>query len=158
MKIQELFEYKGLFILYMIISANFLAQTFSCSLQKVLNNNMYVKHIVGFLTLFFFITLTSTPTPTQNTNFDEKIFFKKIGMSILLYALFICSTRTNNVFFNIFITLLAANFLIKSYTDSLDPEKFKERIKKLNKIATYCGRLSIVILVIGLVLYYGEKK
>ena len=79
-------------------------------------------------------------------------------MSILLYALFICSTRTNNVFFNIFITLLAANFLIKSYTDSLDPEKFKERIKKLNKIATYCGRLSIVILVIGLVLYYGEKK
>ena len=46
MKIQELFEYKGLFILYMIISANFLAQTFSCSLQKVLNNNMYVKHIV----------------------------------------------------------------------------------------------------------------
>ena len=47
--------YNTLFIIYLLISCNFLANLFSCNLQQLLSENMYVKHIFGFLTMLFCI-------------------------------------------------------------------------------------------------------
>ena len=44
----------AIFIFTLIISGNFLAQLFPCNIQKLLSNNILVKHLFGFLTLFFF--------------------------------------------------------------------------------------------------------
>lgn len=151
--ITNMIELKNLFILYLIIAANFLAQTFGCKTQYLLNNNMYAKHLIGFFTLFFFVILMS-----QNNTEDENLYFKKIGVTLILYILFILSTKTKGVYFNIFITLIGINYLINTYIDSLDKDKFKERIEKLKKYSKLIGRLSIIVLVIGVILYYNEKK
>ena len=74
-------SFKNLVILYLIISANFLPQTFSCTLQKMLNEHMYIKHIAGWLTLLFFVLLSSSKTPSK----DGTLFFKTLLQSFLLY-------------------------------------------------------------------------
>jgi hypothetical protein len=151
-----LIEYKALFVLYLIIAANFLAQTFGCKTQYLLNNNMYVKHLIGLFTLFFFVTLLSPVN--QNIDSDENLYFKKIGITVLLYVLFLLSTRTKGLFFNIFLSLIGFNYILNTYADSLNKDIHKEKIEKIRKVAKIFGRLSIVVLVIGVVFYYQEKK
>ena len=46
--------FKHIFILYLVISGNFIGNRFSCKLQKLLQNNMFFKHLIGFMLLFFF--------------------------------------------------------------------------------------------------------
>jgi hypothetical protein len=150
----ELIQLKSVFVLYLIVACNFLANTFGCKTQRLLNNNMYVKHLVGFLTLFFFITIVTATTDTQ----DENIFFKKLSAAVILYVIFIASTRTKGIFFNIFLSLIGANFLIHTYIDTLDKEKFRERIDKLRLYAKWLNRLALVILVIGVIVYTMEKR
>ena len=151
----ELVQLKSVFVLYLIIACNFLANTFGCKTQKLLNNNMFVKHLIGFLTLFFFITIV---TASSSDSKDENIFFKKLTAAVLLYVVFLASTRTKGIFFNIFLSLIGANFLIHMYTDTLDKEKFKERIEKLKKYARWLNILAVIVLVIGVIIYTMEKK
>ena len=42
----------AVFIFTLIISGNFLAQLFPCKIQEALTENIYIKHIFGFFTLF----------------------------------------------------------------------------------------------------------
>lgn len=46
-----------IFILLLIISANYLADLFPCRLRELLENNIYVKHLFGYLTLLFFVSI-----------------------------------------------------------------------------------------------------
>lgn len=153
MNLRDLFEYKSIFILYMLISANFLANTFGCSIQKILTENMLAKHLIGFLTLYFFVTLTSKPDKT-----DELMFIKKFSVSILVYFVFILSTRTKGMYFNIFLLLVAVNFLINSYTDSIDETKHQEYIDTVKYFGTWLGRIAMIVLVLGLMNYYLVKR
>lgn len=51
------FAFYPVFLLIMIISANFLAEIFPCRFQELLSSNNYTKHIFGYLTLVFFVSL-----------------------------------------------------------------------------------------------------
>ena len=113
-------EYRRLFIFYMIILAGFILNTIGCSTQNFFNDNIYAKHVIGFFTLFIFVTLVSSSDTTD----DEFIFLKKFGASILLYLIFILSTKMKGIFFYIALGLIAVNFLLYSYIDTLDKVKF----------------------------------
>ena len=152
-------NYKGIFIFYMIISANFLGNIFGCTTQKIFKENMLVKHILGFLTLFVFVALIDEDKSNINTNkLDEYIFFKKLGAAIILYFVFILSTRINYIYFIVFILMIAITYLLNNYTQSLDEDKFENRINIISKIALWIGRTSLIVLVLGFILYYIEKK
>ena len=53
------FNYKGIFIFYIIIAAAFLPHILGCHIQKLFDSHMLVKHGIGILTLYFFIMLDS---------------------------------------------------------------------------------------------------
>jgi hypothetical protein len=150
----ELVQLKSVFVLYLIVACNFLANTFGCKTQQLLRNNMYVKHLVGFLTLFFFITIASGASDGT----DENIFFKKLTAAVLLYVVFLASTRSKGIFLSIFLSLIGANFLIHAYIDTLNKEKFSERIRKLKMYGRMLNILAVVILVIGVIIYTMEQK
>ncbi len=67
-----------------IISGNFVSDVFSCSLRKILNENLFVKHLVAFFILLIFVALEDTGTTMSN----------KILMSMGLYAWFIFTMRS----------------------------------------------------------------
>ena len=48
----------ALFIFVLIISGNFLADLFPCHIQNLMKNNIYMKHLFGFMILYFLTILT----------------------------------------------------------------------------------------------------
>jgi len=145
-------NYSLVFSLYLIIAVNFLSQTFSCHVQDLLQN-MYVKHLVGIFTLFFFVLIIKN----KKTD-DEYLYFKNILSTIFLYVIFICSLRINKQFFIVFITIICINFGIRGYIESLNPSLFDAKIKKLEEYSKYLTICSVLIIFIGIILYYIEKK
>jgi hypothetical protein len=146
-------DMKTIFILYLIVGANFLAPTFTCGFQYNLNKSPFLKHIIGFFTMLFFITLSNN----EKTK-DKYLYFKKVGVTFILYTMFILSTRAEDSLFIIFMLLLTANFILNSYTDSLDPELYEKDIQKYKKYSKYLTQLTIIVLVIAVIMYFGKKK
>lgn len=146
-------DMKNLLILYLIISANFLAQTFGCKTRYVATNNMYVKHILGFFTLLFFVNSVNMDKTT-----DEFLFFKNFFKTIMLYVVFILTTRMNNKVFVIFMGLLIINFILSQYVNTLDTKHFAAKLQIYDTIGKVISKIAIVFLIIGVLLYLKEKK
>ena len=43
-------------ILCLLISGNYLGELFPCRVQQLFSKNMFVKHVLGLLSLMFFVT------------------------------------------------------------------------------------------------------
>ena len=145
-------DMKNLLILYLIISSNFLAQTFGCKTRDVATKNMYVKHILGFFTLLYFVNSVDTYKTT-----DEFLFFKNFFKTIMLYVVFILTTRMDNKVFVILIGLLMINFILSQYVNTLDTKHFAAKLQTYDTISKVISKLAIVFLVIGVILYLNEK-
>jgi len=138
-----------LFILYLVISSNFLAQTFNCRVQQLFNSSMVVKHILGFMTLVFFVIVASVS--------DSISFINTFLISIGVYAWFIASTRLHLTSWLLLITILGVIYILDMYqkkTDVPDPKK-DEEIQYTKKILSVSA---LLITIIGILLYAGEKR
>ena len=160
-------HYSFIFALYLIIAVNFLGQLFSCHLQTILYKNIYIDHLIGLLTLFFFVLLVQKQKKSNNTNTttnniddldDEYLYFRNILTTLFLYIVFICSLRLKDNYLVIFIILIAINFGIRGYIDSLNPVKFEIKINKLEYYSKIIASISLIVLLIGMYKYYLEKK
>jgi hypothetical protein len=146
-------DMKNLLILYLIISSNFLAQTFGCKTRYVATKNMFVKHILGFFTLLYFVNSVNTDKTT-----DEYLFFKNFFKTLMLYVVFILTTRMDNKVFVILIGLLMINFILSQYVSTLDTKHFAAKLQTYDTIGKVISKLAIVFLIIGVILYIKEKK
>lgn len=140
---------KYLFIMYLMVSSNYLGTLFGCGVQRILDTNMIVKHLFGFMTMYFFISIvddkSEVKTPTA-----------KVLFTAAIYAVFVCSTKMNVYAWMAFIMLLAAVYLLSIYKESDSiKEKGKEIIGKIQKGMVYA---SVAVVVVGMLYYMGEKK
>lgn len=151
--IEKIIPISSLFLLFMIIGGNFLAPLFPCKLQRLLENNMYIKHILGLLTLIFFVELSNDALGKSLS----QTFFS----SLLLYIWFILTTTMEAKVFIILIILFAVMYTTNIYINKLDKEANPDSIRLtrfLRKIETMMYYLSIALTLFGVVAYYGRKK
>ena len=149
-------DYSGLFAIYMIIAVNYLSPTLPCALQDYLRHSLIVKHLAGFLALYFFVVIT-----IRHKNKKYGIWNNKLFQSIILYTCFIISSRCETHFLAIFIIFLALDFFINSYyNEQRDSNDYQETATEINmiKLADIFGIISIVGLVIGFSLALWKKK
>ena len=143
-----------IFILIMIISANFLAEIFPCRFQELLNSNNYIKHIFGYLTLVFFVSLN-----IQNLNTNLSQLFTK---SLYLYIGFLLLSKTNKHIFMTILILLALLYIIHlKKTIELQNNKNNKQSPILQNLESYSliiKKSIFTLLIIGFILYLGEKK
>ncbi len=146
------FPIKGIMVFYLLIVANFLAPLFNCRLQDVLVNNMILKHLFGFLTLFFFVVFVEP-------EHSDKTFLYQISMAIGLYIWFIFTTRMEIHAFALFIIVLFSLYMFNIYFDKNhkdnntdEKEVFKENINRYGLL------LGVLITIIGFTSYVGQKK
>ena len=138
-----------LFILYLVISSNFLAQTFNCRVQQLFMSSMLVKHILGFMTLVFFVIIASVS--------DSISFINTFLISLGVYMWFIASTRLHLTTWLLLITTLGVIYILDMYqkkTDTVDPKK-DEEIQYAKKILSV---FALLVTIIGILLYAGEKR
>lgn len=138
-----------LFILYLVISSNFLAPTFNCRVQELLNTSMFMKHILGFLTLVFFVVIAGIS--------ETMSFIHLMSMSIGLYLWFIVSTRVHLHTFIVLITLLGIVYMIDLYQKKVTkPEPMRDKMIADAKKAI--SIFALLVTLVGFVIYLGEKK
>ena len=136
-----------LFIFYVTLGGNFVAQLFPCQVQKLFTENIYYKHFLAFFILFFAIILTSDKS--------EKISTTLFSKTLVLYSLFIVLTRMDKNFFILFFVALCIKFIIINELSHTQDKALKDKYDKINKALNYA---LVSIGIIGFILYYGEKR
>jgi hypothetical protein len=145
---ENLIKYSNyVFVLYLIISANFLANLFNCRVQYLLSNNMYIKHLLGFFTLLFFIIIVNSETKNKD------IIFISIG----IYLLFIITAKIDFNFWIIFIVLLSLIYILEIYKNEKEDNTTIGNID-INNIQYSLIIFNIFIIIVGFLVYLGKKK
>ena len=159
----------NIFIFFLIISSNYLGELFPCKIQEMLSSNMLFKHFCGFLTLSFFVVLTDKTTTTTTQRFKYII-----SRSFIIYIIFLIFVKNNIAFFIFALIIALIIYMINIKINELDDDiKHHDKgetdqqiifttdntlvstLNKINKIATYIFYTTIVI---GFLIYMGEKK
>lgn len=145
------FPTKSLFALYLIISGNFLASLFGCRIQDLMTNNMYVKHFLGFMTLYFFVILTESDKAIGSYGATQKML-----LALGLYVWFLLSSRMNYKLWFAFIVLLGAVYILEIYKEEeyIDPDT-KILLRKIQEALL---GVAILLTAVGFIAYLGEKK
>jgi hypothetical protein len=152
----------AIFILILIVCAEYLKELMPCKLDYILKNNIYVKHFFCFLTLLFFIVITTEP-------FKDKNFKEIIIKSILLYILFILLIKNDyRIFFSVMILLgLIYIISIKKYElidllkKDIDIKTKKEYENQINILVSVNNILFVIVItliIIGFLFYMKKKK
>jgi hypothetical protein len=141
----------SLFVLYLVISGNFLAPLFSCRLRQFIESNMVVRHILGFLTLTFFVVVATKSAPMT--------YASVLGLSALFYGWFVLTTRMSLNFWFLVITLLGAVYMIHLYKSDLTSDTpTPEQDAALATVEKVLSGLAGAFTIIGFLTYYGQKK
>jgi len=139
---------KSLFIFNLIISGNYIGNLFGCRIQELFDKNIYMKHILGFLTLYFFVSLIDSETKYNA--------IYKLLISFTIYIVFILSTKMYYKSWLGFISMIGLVYII-SIIKEIFPED--ENLKNiLTNIQLGLTVLSVILLLVGMVYYMGEKK
>lgn len=152
----------SIFVFILIISANFLAEIFPCTLQYVLRNNMIIKHIFGFFTMIFFVVLSH-----KNKN---KNIYDIIKNSLGLYLFFIIISRCEIHIFYIILIFLGITYIINilkqdTMNQKINKKGDKKRADENNKKIAIYDNITFILYIliilstfIGVLIYMGEKK
>jgi len=148
----------GIFILILILSGGYTIQLIPCRLQRLLNENIYIKHIFCLLTLIFLVNLTD---PEQDKTNLKNILYK----SFILYLFFMIIIKTQYKFFMLILLIIGIIYLFEikknEYEDN-DTKKPNLETEKNIKYITYIQNILFIIMcvfmIIGFMTYLGEKK
>lgn len=153
-------RFAAVFIFTLIISGNFLAQLFPCKIQEALVHNIFLKHIFGFLTLFFFGILA----------IPELANISGMISSLVLYVVFLINAKTKYQFWIAVFLLYALIYMLhivnKEYdsyisqktTGLSDIEIYKERSKYIEITQNISMIIIGILTAVGFFIYMGEKK
>lgn len=149
----------ALLIFILIISGNFLDDLFPCKVQKMMKNNLLMKHLVAFMILYFLTVLT----------IPELKSIKGIVSAIGLYILFLLSTKINYIAWAIVLFIFAVVYLMniavgdlkkknKKHTSKKERKQREDTIIIMRRIMSWLVILNMVIIIVGFIYYYGTKR
>jgi ABC-type multidrug transport system fused ATPase/permease subunit len=147
----------AILIFILILSGNYLDDFFPCKVQDLMRNNLIMKHLVGFMILYFLTILT----------IPELKSIRGIFSAIGLYVLFLLSTKINYIawaivlfiYVVVYLMNIAVGDLIKQDAkDGRHSKKNNRRIQLMRRIMSWLFIINILIIVIGFIYYYGMKR
>jgi hypothetical protein len=142
-------EIKGLFLLILAISGNFIGETLGCKTQKLIGENMLVKHFFIMTMVFFALSFTSNSVISPTTHIYKALFVW------LFYVLF---TKMNMLFTTLTFFMLLAIYICNEYISYYKKTKDnEEKIEKIEKMKQVVSALSIICICIGFVLYFFKQ-
>lgn len=149
-------SFKHLFILYLVISGNFIGNTFSCKLQRLLQNNMIFKHLIGFMLLFFFNIFIGESKNISPLN--------QLLYTLVVYIIFIITTKTNIYFLLFVIFIMFINYVLtetiyfyKNKDKDNENENYSYKINLIKTIQFIICIIMSILIVIGFIVYIIQK-
>lgn len=149
--IDMVFSGRNVFILYLVLAGSFLQPLFPCHSTRLISDSMIIRHILGFLTLIFFVVVTDTELD------DYMPLGTVLAVSAAIYVWFILSSRMTGNFWLALVFLLAALYIIDLY-ESRQKKEDPRVAETLGLVKNGIIAAGVIITLLGVVLYIGEKK
>jgi len=148
---------KILLIFYMIVASNCTENLLSKQTRDIINNNRYIQHMIGFMTLFVLITLVSDQIDTRTA----------LIYAILGYIWFVFSTKLD-IHWNIaIIILLFIGYMYENSNkiretdikndNSLTDEQKLSLLTEIENTKTWIVGSVIIVTILGTI-FYSQKK
>lgn len=141
----------AIFLLTLAVSGNFIAESVSCNMRKLLAENIYAKNLIILLIIYFSTVLISektiTPTEHYKTTFG-------------IWAMFMLFNKMNVHFTILTFIILFSALVCKNWSDyytAVDKKKYKTQIDKLNNDFKYLLITSGIIVIIGFLFYFKKQ-
>lgn len=148
--------HEGVILVYFLVAINFLfnkMKDFSCHVQGIVNENMFVKHGINILGVFFLLVLFTRSTPMPPSFL--------VGATFVMYGFFMVITKCYYTYLGGFLLCMAVVFYLeaqKNYEISKDPAKASEIKKKYEKPQFVLHGISMVLVFIGFFVYLGQHS
>jgi hypothetical protein len=142
MNLTEKFPLFIIFLLILIISANYLGKLFPSKFRYLLDSNIYVKYIFIFLIIIFFVVLES---PVQYIHLNHIM-----NDSIIFFIFFIILVKIYYIIFIIVLILLFVMYLIFVKKTELE----RENEKKYEKTIDNLEYINLIILITVFILVF----
>jgi len=157
----------GFTLLFLFISANYIGNLFPCSIQKIFSNNIYIQHLLAFISCLLFCVIK-----------DEEIkdFVTLIKQTFIIYLLFILYTKLRYRYNLSVIILSVLCFLINMYkiyyysdihdyyinnTEQLNNNNIKETLNKHNlyyyNFLTNIQYVLYIIIISIIIIGFGQR-
>ena len=147
-----IFSGRNVFMLYLVLAGSFLQPLFPCHSSRLFSQSMWVRHIIGFLTLIFFVVVT-------DTELDDYIPFGTIlATSVAIYGWFLISSKMTANWWLALVVLLAGLYLIDIYESRIQGRESSRTTELLGMAKDVILGSSIFLTVVGFLIYVGEKK
>ncbi len=141
-------------LVYLVISGNYLGNLFGCRVQQMFSETIWLKHLLGLFTTYFLIILAAPP--------DDFTHIETLVFSVVIYGWFFLTTKMHVSFWIPMILLVMMAYCIYVYLKQRSGQKDIEKETTQTKLLTAVQNASIVLAgiltLIGVVVYYGEKK
>ncbi|MAR51348.1 MAG: hypothetical protein CML42_09510 [Rhodobacteraceae bacterium] len=147
----EITYVKGLFLLFLIVSGNFIGNTLGCQIQHLFTYSMKVKEILIFLLIYFTLNIVDNKSLSP---------FEHMKISFKIWILYMLLTRMNVTFSIMVFSLLAIIYVLQQQVDfkKEHDDLTKEEEEKYNKIMSILEKLAMSLSVVGFVSYLIAKK
>jgi hypothetical protein len=145
----------AIFLFLLIISGNYLGTLFPCRVQVALQENIFLRHFLGFFTLLFFVVLTLPNKPE---------FKKTLTIASRVYFFFILLSKTPVYIWLVVFVLASVTYLLELYKDDKNNELVEDEDSEIlnnNNIVYIQKTISIIGIILtlsGFLIYMGEKK
>lgn len=114
-------------IFIFIIAGNYANDTFSCTLRKLIKDNMLIKHTLGIFIVLFFIGISQ----------DEMKILSKLGLSIFLYIWYIFIMRSPLSIILIVVGIIIIMYILQEHLNDLNAQlNDKTNMKEVDTINT----------------------
>ena len=152
----------GLFLLFLAISGNFLAETLGCQTQELLTNSIIAKQVMTFFIIYFTIDYSDDTVEAPSI---------KLTKASLVYIFFLLFTKmdlkpTILVFVLLFIIYVSnsyKNYYEGTFKENKKPSKeetaeHKKQITNLSNMQQTLMGVVVVVILAGFFMYFREKK
>jgi len=119
---------------------------------------MIVKHIIGFISLYFFVIITDDKMKKYNP-------ITTLSITVLIYIYFLLMAKVETTYFLIIMILLSLLVFLQIYSEYLynipvnNLKNYEKIIKnKINKVQYIILILSVILTIFGVLVYIGMKK
>jgi Ca2+/Na+ antiporter len=153
----------AVFLLFLAIGGNFIAETLGCRTQDLLINNIYAKHFLTFFVIFFTINFSSDENKIEHP-------INNIFKTVAVYLFFLLFTKMGwkSTVFTVFLLLsvYVLNLFKNYYKNIFNNEKNKTKTHEkkfidlhtnINKMQGFLLLLISITVIVGFTLYFKEK-
>ena len=135
----------AIFLLILAISGNFVAEVFSCQLQKFLSHNMLAKHFIIILMMYFTFSFTGNQTVKPTVNLQK---------AMMVYGFFLIFNRMSLPYTILSILLLCTILVFKHYIDYYHSNDINPlQVQQLINICDFLFLIIVFIISFGFIQY-----